>query len=649
MRSWFFVFLGLAACVGPDGGKDADADGDGYPAERDCDDDDASIHPGAAELCDAADLDEDCDGRADDADDAPGNPHDWYPDADGDGFGGGTPTSACDLPADHVDDHTDCDDANADAHPGAAEVCDGADNDCDGGADDADPDGPPAVTTYADADGDGYGDPATGAGGCGVGRVGNDMDCDDGDASVHPAGAEICDGAAVDEDCDGLVDDADDSMDRSTLPTVYADLDEDGYGDPDAAYTACDPGVPTAARVGDCDDGDDGVHEGLDEVCQDAKDNDCDGTSNDCARTGRHRVHDIDLLKIRGAESGDVGGEDLRFVGDLDGDGRDELVAGSGRGTDGGAWLFEGPLTGAGRTSDLAAQAFEGDGSGLDYGYRIDAADYDGDGAPDLALSDEGYGYSSSGSSEGRIYVYAGPLSHGRDLGPRDADATITSSERVGIGAYLAHGDNDGDGVEDLYVTTNILYTYILPGPLAAGETAIEDGYAIYGMWETTTVVPGDLDGDGFDDVVAGAPGEEDGDGMVRVVFGPVTADADVDDLGAVELDTVSGGLGGALEVVDLDGDGYEDVLASARLASSGAGKVYLIRGTATRASLFTSGSSVFTGNTSGQGFGVSLCTGDVDGDGHPDLAIGGWGADDAADDAGAVGLFYGPTFASAT
>jgi len=84
-----------------------DADGDGYDALSDCDDSDATVHPGASETYYDG-TDQDCDGASDyDAD------IDGY---DSDAYGG-----------------TDCDDADALVHPYAPEYCDGADYDCDSG------------------------------------------------------------------------------------------------------------------------------------------------------------------------------------------------------------------------------------------------------------------------------------------------------------------------------------------------------------------------------------------------------------------------------------------------------------------------------------------------------------------------------------
>ena len=315
-----------------------DLDGDGYQAAflggRDCDDDDASIHPGADELCD--DVDNDCDDDVDenpteggatfyaDADgDGFGDPdttatrceadEDWvedatdcddsdptstaegtfYADADDDGYGDpDSATTACSAPSGHVEDRTDCDDGDPDIHPGATEVCDGegADEDCNGfvNEDDTgvDPDG--LVTYYADDDDDGYGDSSITTESCsapeGYASLGGDCATDDPD--IHPGATEVCDEADVDEDCDGFADDDDTGVDPSTQSTWYADADGDGYGDDDSALLRCEGDTGLSSVGGDCDDARASIHPGATEVCDTGDvDEDCDGHADD-ADTG---------------------------------------------------------------------------------------------------------------------------------------------------------------------------------------------------------------------------------------------------------------------------------------------------------------------------------------------------------------------------
>ena len=114
---------------------EADADGDTYRAcGGDCDDTRDDVNPGAIEICDPLDTDEDCNGLADDEEKALKGAYDvyGYVDGDGDGYGAGALLGSCEggwlLP-----DDTDCDDVEPAVNPGATEDClSTADDDCDG-------------------------------------------------------------------------------------------------------------------------------------------------------------------------------------------------------------------------------------------------------------------------------------------------------------------------------------------------------------------------------------------------------------------------------------------------------------------------------------------------------------------------------------
>jgi len=230
----------------------------------DCEDDRAESNPLAAEMCDL--RDDNCNGRVDE-----GIPVLlWYLDADHDGYGdeAGFQQGCASPGPDWLNVGGDCDDADPLRNPLALEVCNGGiDDDCDDAADDLDGslDVSTGATFYRDDDGDGFGGDTIASIGCeppNPESVTDSGDCDDADDRISPAATEVCSpGKLVDEDCDGLTDDADPSVDPATQVALHADADGDGFGDPAAFVYAC---VPTdglgVADASDCDDADPGAN-----------------------------------------------------------------------------------------------------------------------------------------------------------------------------------------------------------------------------------------------------------------------------------------------------------------------------------------------------------------------------------------------------
>jgi formylglycine-generating enzyme required for sulfatase activity len=305
-----------------------DADGDGWGDSgaaagidpgQDCNDAEAAINLEATEVCDGADND--CDTLVDDEDDSTdlSTGDVFYADTDADGFGDSdAATQACVVPAGHVSDSTDCDDAAAAVFPGnlpsegagchidsdsdgwgdasaaagidpgndcddavnavspdADEICDedDTDEDCSGAAED---DATDASTWYADSDGDGFGDAESTTAACELpsGHVSNSTDCNDAEALIRPDAAEVCDG--FDNDCDGAVDSADIGIVYSEENVYYADVDLDGYGDSDASAEACSQPDGHVTNNEDCNDSVSAISPVADEICDD-DDNDCNG------------------------------------------------------------------------------------------------------------------------------------------------------------------------------------------------------------------------------------------------------------------------------------------------------------------------------------------------------------------------------------
>lgn len=173
-----------------------DADGDGFAACFDCNDGDASIRPGAPELCDG--KPNDCLSVSDWS--QPTWRYSTTPDneidSDHDGYAG------C---------QGDCAPYDASVHPGAPEICDYKDNNCDGTIDEG-----VRTTYYLDGDADGYGTSTTSSGCATTAPAGWALragDCNDGNAAIHPGALELCNG--LDDDCDGT---ADDDVDGAPYP-----------------------------------------------------------------------------------------------------------------------------------------------------------------------------------------------------------------------------------------------------------------------------------------------------------------------------------------------------------------------------------------------------------------------------------------------
>ena len=277
---------------------DSDSDGHGDPSAAvqsctapsgtvatadDCDDSSPTVSPSATEICNS--IDDDCDGLTDDADSSldGSTASTFYDDDDSDGYGDAAAASlACSAPTGTVADSTDCDDAAAAVNPGASEVCNAIDDDCDGLTDDADSslDTSTATLHYDDSDGDGFGTASRSTLSCSApsGTVTNATDCDDASAAVSPAATEVCN--SIDDDCDGLTDDADTSLDTSTATVFYDDDDGDGYGDPSATRLTCTTPTGAVSDNTDCDDTAATVNPAAVEACN-LVDDDCDGTVDD--------------------------------------------------------------------------------------------------------------------------------------------------------------------------------------------------------------------------------------------------------------------------------------------------------------------------------------------------------------------------------
>jgi outer membrane protein assembly factor BamB len=245
----------------------------------DCNDLESDSTPETPERCD--NIDNDCDGRVDEAN-AEGCTTYWQDrDLDGRGVDGASDCLCAPLFPFTSASTDDCDDTNPFIKPGATESCNARDDDCNGQTDE----GVAGQCTpfYRDADGDGWG--AVGESRCLCGPDGEFTtsrtgDCRDDRVDIQPFAEEICNG--LDDDCDGDTDEAG----SLGCTTWLRDADNDSFGLASDTRCLCAATAPyTALGGGDCDDTTAEVRPGATEACN-TKDDDCDGQTDERGATG---------------------------------------------------------------------------------------------------------------------------------------------------------------------------------------------------------------------------------------------------------------------------------------------------------------------------------------------------------------------------
>lgn len=522
---------------------DLDSDG-AYPC-TDCNNYDASVYPGAPEVCDGDD--DDCDGIIDNADEV--NMY-WYEDQDGDGYGvDASPIQGCEKPDGYAKYNHDCDDSNSAISPDLPEYCgDDIDQNCN------------LLPDHCRSRGTRTWDAMlTGNFLTGVGAV-PDITGDGADeilvSSFYGTGMV----ALVAQQVRGEVD-----VTSVLSASLTSDSDVSVFGQNFA--------------VGDQD------RDGLPDLAIQANELDDRGRVYLVSAGRGGLVNDLAYAILEGpAANAGTGVSLLLLPGDTDSDAQNEVVVGDPFVGSGALYILDQMLTGITQISN-ADVVFTGEQTDDATGVSAVPLDYDGDGVNDWAIMRMG----NTVDRPGGVYLVSGVQDGATSLADADVFLEGTLGDHFSTFPSIEAGDLNEDGNDDLVTVSSYGETVAYGGTILAIEAPFTSGpYSASTTFigEAGTHADGgylmyhkvvDMDGDGILDLVAGAPyldGTFDDAGKVYAFYGPFSGT-----IGVGAADCIYEGqnqdllAGSAFAVGDFNGTGSTD-LAILEPGYYGAGQI---------------------------------------------------------------------------
>ncbi|MCA9919422.1 MAG: FG-GAP repeat protein, partial [Anaerolineales bacterium] len=345
-------------------------------------------------------------------------------------------------------------------------------------------------------------------------------------------------------------------------------------------------------------------------------------------------------------------GSAVATLGDVNGDTYDDIIVGAyyyanGEWSEGTVRVYYGSSSGLSTTANWYA---EGNEMGGNFGIAVaGAGDVNGDGYDDALIGADEF------DGEGNAFCYFGSANGLSALANWTAEGEQQSTF-LGWSVDTA-GDVNGDGYDDIVIggtdfdtgLTDAGRVYVYHGS-ATGLSLTSDWYAdgsqSYAYFGLSVSTAGDVNGDGYDDIIIGSEEEngQSGEGRVTAFYGSASG------LGSSAAWTAEGNKSGAYlgdalsEAGDIDGDGYDDIIIGAQFYDNGQnneGKVAVYYGSSS--GLETTVGWQMESNQGAAYLGVSVsAAGDVNGDGYDDVIIGEDGYDHGQESEGGAFLFYG-------